>query len=373
MALLEQVARGHSPSARLLCNTSDAIVGLSLAVPPQVAPSGLRDRLLNSLQKAPSAPQAKPIEVEATVPPCDVMCARHQADPTDLVRKEATERLHAYGLAHPRGKALSPPWSQQVAEQDEALRVLLGHLAAFVTFEVLFVSCLYGDAIVHRVHQGFPEAMGNVDVVPRELSFCTHSVSAGVPLVVEDVSSEAFFRRGSLVKTGASAYLGVPLAIPGDGGKPVFMGALCCVSGTPRSISDCDVRLQALLARRAQAIVCGDLRACLDDDSEWAQASEARESLTVYEREFFASLVSLAKERASEGAKAYLFEFDADRVAAGTVRLSGRDVVGRVSPQRLGVVVPGPIADSDQARASVAAQRRLLALGPVFVQTLSSG
>lgn len=379
-ALLASAARGHSPSARSLVNASDAVVGLAVSVPPKAPSQRLRERLLTSVAAWPEAASrtddgtaaapvsSAPPSGSALVSPCDALIAIQKSTESDQVRRLVVERRGAFGLAHPSGQSSTE--RARIAAEDDALRVLLEHLAAFVTFDVLFVSCVYGDTTVHRVHRGFPAAMGNVDVVPREVSYCTHAVAtaedglkAGAPFVVEDAESEAFFRRGMVLGTGAKSYLGVPITVIDDEHGEVAVGALCCVGGAPRRIDANDVRLNALLARRAQGVVRGDLSACLDPTTDPVVG------LPVYDVGFFAALCEIAEERA-HAAPAHVLVFDPARVTGDPARFAPTDVVGRVAEGKLGVLVPAPIGDGAQAQASRDALERLSSMGPLEIQSL---
>ncbi len=258
--LVTRALSGHSPSARSLANSSDLVVAMAdlasegvLPVESAAARPSLKDRILSSVASAPARVSAPP---GLTDPPNEVLGRMH-AHGEDPARLELLDRLGARGAAHGGGVGQSMT--------DRALAHLLQQLWPFLGFDVVFVSAVVGPETIHRVHTGFPAHLGDLDVVPRELSFCTHTLSAGAPFVVEDAAREPFFRRSILVqKLGARSYLGVPLFSKGRGRaeeERVPLGALCGISLSPRRISDADVALTACFASLAEALVAHDVEA----------------------------------------------------------------------------------------------------------------
>ncbi len=277
-SILDRALAGHSPSARALANASDHVVALadlaasSIAaaptlVPPAAAPgpeppARLRDRIMRDVQlppagggplsggplvRSPSTTQRSSVDLRPVLPTS-----------TTLVPNEAVGRMHAASAEEKRrAAAIEHHHMRGGAGQeatDRALRLLIDQYAPFLGFEVVFVSTVVGDVTIHRVHRGFPIELGNIDVVPRELSFCTHTVSAAEPLFVEDASKEAFFRQSDLVqKFGCRAYLGVPLFA-----EEVALGALCGISFSAQAISSEDVTIAKQFAKIAEALVTHD-------------------------------------------------------------------------------------------------------------------
>jgi len=322
--ILQRARTGHSPSARAVVNAGDVVVAAAGALGDgQLKRSRaitLKQRIVQSAERALKG-GGSPV---AVLPPNEVV-ARLHVQTEDPRRLELIERLGA------RGAALAGVG--QLAT-DHALERLLEQVWPFLGFDVVLVSIVVGPETIHRVHRGFPVSFGNVDSVPRELSYCTHTVSAGETLVVEDATREAFFRRSMLVqKLGARSYLGVPLFSEIDGAK-VALGALCGISLTARSISDEDVALTRCFARVAEALVTHDegaLATLIDDPKGYPTAEASAQNPAVYSSEQFQSLV------------------DAERARAGATRLLRADKEAWARLSALVVpngLVTGELADS---------------------------
>jgi EAL domain-containing protein (putative c-di-GMP-specific phosphodiesterase class I) len=125
------------------------------------------------------------------------------------------------------------------AEYDE-----LTALAAFV--------CATPIALVSLVdvdRQWFKSKIG-LDMVetPREVSFCTHVVASGSPLVVGDARRDARFRDNELMTGDAPirSYAGMPLL--GRDGLPI--GTLCVLDRRSRRFSPAQLRALATLAEQ---------------------------------------------------------------------------------------------------------------------------
>jgi hypothetical protein len=334
-ALAAAAMRGHSPSARTLVNTGDLVLGVAEAAPPPpaavavAAPAAptLRDRIMRT---AAITARSK------VAPEMPIVSAPNEAVGVIHKKSEDPRRLQLIDALGARGAALAGP--RELAT-DQALSHLLEQLWPFLGFDVVFVSAVAGPDTIHRVHRGFPAAMGNMDVVPRELSYCTHTVSAREPIVVEDAGREAFFRRSLLVqKFGARSYLGVPL-FSRAGGEEVALGALCGISLKPRTISQEDVDLTSCFARIAEALVNHDtskLASLIDDPKQYP--AETSQAPVVYSGEQFESIV--AAERARGGATKLL---RADEEAWGRLSAFVRPnalVTGELAGAFRGLLIP---------------------------------
>jgi diguanylate cyclase (GGDEF)-like protein/PAS domain S-box-containing protein len=84
-------------------------------------------------------------------------------------------------------------------------------------------------------HEQWHVARWGIDLpgMPRDHSFCTHAIAAGVPMVVPDARVDARFAANPLVcdQPGIRFYAGVPLI--NDAG--VALGALCVLDTRPRA------------------------------------------------------------------------------------------------------------------------------------------
>ncbi|WP_305983955.1 sensor domain-containing diguanylate cyclase [Roseibium sp. MMSF_3544] len=84
-------------------------------------------------------------------------------------------------------------------------------------------------------------AGGNRGELPRQHSFCNHTIQRREPTVVSDTHCDERFQDNLLVVNAPHirAYLGVPLETP-DGYR---IGSVCCVDKEPRNFTEDEVRL----------------------------------------------------------------------------------------------------------------------------------
>lgn len=93
----------------------------------------------------------------------------------------------------------------------------------------------------------------NPITIPRELSFCTHVVEHGRPIITTDATIDPFFIGHPLVATEGSvrSYCGVPITTA-DGH---MAGALCAIGSSPRDFSPTQLLELSNLAQQARAIL----------------------------------------------------------------------------------------------------------------------
>jgi diguanylate cyclase (GGDEF)-like protein len=134
---------------------------------------------------------------------------------------------------------------------DPKLRDEFGRLAALQRYEVLdtppdqpfdkitsLVQTILNVpmctvSLVDKNRQWFKSCAGlDVRETTRDVSFCTHTIGARKPMIIEDASLDARFAASPLVtgKPFIRSYLGVPLETP-DGYN---IGALCALDTKPR-------------------------------------------------------------------------------------------------------------------------------------------
>jgi hypothetical protein len=184
-----------------------------------------------------------------------------------------------------------------------------------------------------------------MDVVPRELSFCTHTVSAGEPFVVENTLSEAFFRSSVLAqRLGARAYVGIPLF-----SEEIALGALCAISGRPQTIREEDVAVLGRFAEVVQALVLHDANALA---ALVGTSSAAGLDRIVYAPSFFRGLVSA---EAARGAAAGRSRARVARLSAPAPDLVPANLVTTIDAGNVLVLVPERYPDADGLLARLAA------------------
>lgn len=105
-----------------------------------------------------------------------------------------------------------------------------------------------GVALVAEDRRWFKSVNGGKrGSLPREQSFCNHTIRSADPTVVVDTLDDVRFVSNPLVVDGPRirAYLGVPLATP----EGYQIGSLCCVDTKPRDFSDTEISMMQDLAR----------------------------------------------------------------------------------------------------------------------------
>lgn len=344
--LVARAQAGHSPSARALCNAGDVAVRLAAGAGGPAPSASLGARILaaagslegqgRAVVAAPSAPLRPPNEAVGLI---------HASHPREVARSALAVEL---GLRGPFG---SMPARERPT--DAALQLVVDQLVPYLSFEMVYVSAVEGAHTIHRVQRGFPAGL---EVVPRELSFCTHTLSAGEAFVVEDATREAFFRSSELVTSlGARAYVGVPLSLV-RGEDVVQLGSLCGLSQTPRPVAAEDVGLMRVFARIALALVSKD-RARLDavfaeppgypaaEPASDQDAAQARPPPPTYRAEVFADLAQAVRLRAGSTSVmppevAEVLRLPAE-VDASVLASDPSLIVGRMSDGSLRLLVAG--------------------------------
>jgi PAS domain S-box-containing protein len=109
-------------------------------------------------------------------------------------------------------------------------------------------------SLVDTTRQWFKSRFGcELQESPRDISFCTHTVSRRQPLIVPDAALDVRFASNPLVTHAPfiRAYLGIPLFAQ-DGHA---VGALCAIDSKPREFADEDVAVLSDFARIAEEAI----------------------------------------------------------------------------------------------------------------------
>jgi GGDEF domain-containing protein len=126
------------------------------------------------------------------------------------------------------------------------------------------------------------------DSVPRNISFCGHTILSEAPLVVGDMRQDDRFADNPLVagEPGVRFYAGFPLRLR-DGAS---VGSLCLIDYSPREFTAADLA------------VLGDLGALAEDEFAAVSAATTDELTGLFNRRGFNQLVrftlSVARRRA---------------------------------------------------------------------------
>ncbi len=115
------------------------------------------------------------------------------------------------------------------------------------TFKVpiALITLIDQDKQHFKSQTGLPGEIAGICDIPRGDSVCNHVVAADALLVVEDLYRDRRFANNSLLKkNNFRFYAGYPIHAPN--GQPV--GAICLLDTRPRTFSESDRRLLAVLA-----------------------------------------------------------------------------------------------------------------------------
>ncbi len=136
------------------------------------------------------------------------------------------------------------------------------------------VSLIDRDRQFNKSHQG-----SDMQELPREHSFCAHSILAERPFVVPDARIDPRFAANPLVtgKPGIRFYAGQPISAP-DGS---VVGALCVIDRQPRILSEEDLQSLQDLARLVERELMPD-----DMRTVFKIQKEAEELLRIGEARF---------------------------------------------------------------------------------------
>ncbi|SFS04152.1 diguanylate cyclase with GAF sensor [Granulicella pectinivorans] len=120
--------------------------------------------------------------------------------------------------------------------KEAAFDRITGLVKTVLSVPICAVSLIDAD------RQWFKSCVGlDVDGTARDISFCTHTIKARVPMNIPDAAEDPRFAENPLV-TGAPyirSYLGVPLSSP-DGYN---LGSLCAIDTKPRDFDPTQIEV----------------------------------------------------------------------------------------------------------------------------------
>jgi diguanylate cyclase (GGDEF)-like protein len=227
--------------------------------------------------------------------------------------------------------------------------------------QTIFNVPIAAVSLIDADRQWFKSCLGlSAAQTPREVSFCTHTITGRAPMVIENAALDPRFADNPFV-VGApyiASYLGVPLTTP-DGYN---IGALCAIDRVPRRFSTEQIEIMRSFA----ALVIDELE--LRSLVRFDQLTGA-----VSRRGFLAEVDKAAARLARHGRGSAVVSFDLDHFkavndthghAAGDAVLRGvgqccmgltrvGDCFGRLGGEEFAILLP----DSGAAEAQDLAER----------------
>ncbi|MBK8254373.1 MAG: GAF domain-containing protein [Polyangiaceae bacterium] len=361
--LEDHASEGCSVCARALVNARETAVDLALAEQPGRAPDGgptnvltrtrellRRRRMTGTRALGPdgAASGPKPQHASRASDPSSVVAHKHLALAADADRIHEIDALDA-----------------RTPRAGEGTERLLAQVARFLDFSVFFVSIVRGERASYRVQRGLAPELAAFRDLRREMSFCTHCVSAEAPLVVENALVEPFFRGNkAATRFGVAAYVGVPLRTQ----NRIIIGTLCALHFEPKTIPHGAVELLQVFAERAVA----EIERERHPDLLKAVLAYSSENGDVYTSPIFHRLVNAEFNRTGRppferGPGSVLVTFNAPSEKSAASVVESHETAGCLAPSSYGILLPN--AAPNAARERVA---KLVAAGATSVFTASA-
>lgn len=347
-------AEGCSVCARALVNGREIAVDLTIAASePQAQPaaskeetsdpgrgkSRLLDRVSGTLrdrkpkESAPTNGTAGP--KPRVLDPSALIAHMHISGADEAARRAEIEALKAADM-----------------RAGETTPEMLEQLAALVRFPMLFMSVIRGERVTYRVSRGVPDAWNGFRDLRREMSYCTHCVSAGTPFVIENALIEPFFRGNkAATRYHIAAYAAVPLRTA----KGVAIGTLCGLDPSPRSVGPATIEMFSLFAERAIGEIERERTPELID-----RVLERDASGVLYQKAWFERLLAAVLQdhaapstRGSNGrstAERALVGIPSSAAAEAFQVAEADEIIGRLDESTLGVLLSGSQPDAIAAK-----------------------
>lgn len=341
--LESHASEGCSVCARALVNAREAAVDLALSEQPGRAPDGgstkVLDRTRDLLRRRRIATPPKTAETSKprAQDPSSVVAHKHLTLAADADRIREIDTLNA-----------------RTPRAGEGTERLLAQLARFLDFSVFFVSIVRGERASYRVQRGLAPELAAFRDLRREMSFCTHCVSAEAPLVVENAFVEPFFRGNkAATRFGVAAYVGVPLRTQSQ----IIIGTLCALNFEPKTIPQGAVELLQVFAERAVAEIERERHPDLMSNV----LAYSSESGDVYTSAAFRRLVNAEFNRTKQPPftrepGSILVTFSAPSETSAASLVESHETAGSLAPGSYGILLPnaGPGAGRDRVAALIA-------------------
>jgi GAF domain-containing protein len=221
---------------------------------------------------------------------------------------------------------------------DGVARTLV-EVARLVEYPILFVSIVRGERVGYRAQLGLTPALSESRDMRREMTFCTHCVSADMPLVVQDAASEPFFRGSKMVQRfSIRSYVGVPLRTSSG----LAIGTLCAMDSAPRRA---EPEIVQILERFAEP-VAAEIERVRDEPATArrdALVERAPDGAAIYAASWFAHLLDIELARAARGRPAALIALRGVGAREAAALARPGEVVGRApgDPGALALLLSG--------------------------------
>lgn len=353
VAAEEHAGAGCSVCARALVNARDIGADLSFLEPPPSSPSSSErgqgdDPRERSSQRAGGARAAGGVS-DPFAASRAAFSTPHSREPRILDPSAVVAHMHHTGPDEAARWHEIRELAAHVPTDGDPIERVLAQIERMLGFPLHFVSIIRGERVGYRVQRGLPFDARSLAGMRREVTFCTHCVCSGEPLVIKNAAAEPFFRGSPAVtRHRIRAYVGVPLRTSRD----IVIGTLCVLDYRPRVVTPEAVRVLALFERRVSAEI------------ERVRSDEPLSELVidpplgaVYKRAFFEELLAIELARtSSEGRTSSLTllkvppTLDLGALAA---LLRPEEIVGSLENGLLGILLSG--AGEEEASARCAA------------------
>jgi GAF domain-containing protein len=127
---------------------------------------------------------------------------------------------------------------------NNGLRGILHIAADLYEAPAAFITLLEEEEQIFKVNHGF-----DVSAMPRETSFCTHTIMMHEPLVVSDALEDSRFASSPLVKNVPNIRFYAGAALKGYDGQNI--GTICVMDNRPKEVSEDKKKMLLFLAKQA--------------------------------------------------------------------------------------------------------------------------
>jgi len=325
IVLETRASEGCSVCARALVNAREMAVELTRALAPATPRDRTREAVLERARhhlaaRRNTAPKGLPASKERAADPSAAVAHKHIAHPAEHERTAEIDRLRAH--------------EQRPAEGTQRM---LSQLARFLDFKIFFVSIVRGERVGYRAQRGLPDNLHVFRELRRELSYCTHCVSAGAPFIIENAFAEPFFRNGKgATRFGIGAYAGVPLRTA----RGIVIGTLCALDFAARAVCPETIPLLEAFARRAVA----EIERERTPELHHAVLRATSPRGDVYSPSFFRDLIAAEHARPSaHGASALVTARIAGSSNASVLLncIDEDETTGQLDESSFGILLPG--------------------------------